>query len=195
METIPLRVKARVASRAEANVHLERAGDATIVERGGLRWLVMSCPCGCGAALPVNLDPRAGPAWRLYDSPRGLSVYPSVWRDTDCKSHFIIWRGRILLLGARQEDDWIEYPEEAPSKDLLESVRKTLSARPQSAEGLSDQIAGRCPVGRPEVLSIPLSARHRLGGPRPYRRLLFPSVKRCLPPTLRRSLPAGLGLH
>jgi uncharacterized protein DUF6527 len=136
-------VKARVNSRADASAHLRQPGDAVIVDRQGPRWLILSCPCGCGAELPVNLDRRAGPAWRLYESPKGRSVYPSVWRDTDCKSHFIVWRDKILMLEARSEswDDEAEWNDD----ELLERVRETLSFREQSAEEISDQVAGSVP--------------------------------------------------
>jgi hypothetical protein len=33
-----------------------------------------------------------------------MSLYPSVWRDSDCGSHFILWRNRIILLDAREEN-------------------------------------------------------------------------------------------
>ena len=59
-------IKARVPSRAGASAYLKQPGDAVIVDRNGPRWLIMACPCGCGAELPVNFDRRAGPAWRLY---------------------------------------------------------------------------------------------------------------------------------
>jgi hypothetical protein len=45
--------------------------------------------------LTINLDPRAGKAWRLYKDRRDTSLYPSVWRDSGCKSHFIVWRSEI----------------------------------------------------------------------------------------------------
>lgn len=101
-----------MGSRTEASKHLHSPGDAVLVERGVPRWLLMSCPCGCGAEIPINLDARAGKAWRLYRTAKwGLSLYPSVWRDTDCGSHFIIWRDNILLFGRRDEDF------ESPSSD------------------------------------------------------------------------------
>jgi hypothetical protein len=130
-------IKARVTSRANASAHLKQPGDAVIVDRQGPRWLILSCPCGCGAEVPVNLDRRAGPAWRLYESSKGTSVYPSVWRDTDCKSHFIIWRDDILLFGARYGESWID---EAGEEELLQRVLEALSNREQSAEEISDQI-------------------------------------------------------
>lgn len=87
----------------------------------------------------MNLDRRAGPAWRLYESSKGVSVYPSVWRDTDCKSHFIIWRDDILMLGARYGESWIDEAE-AGEDELLQRVLEALSNREQSAEEISDQI-------------------------------------------------------
>ena len=88
-----------VASRAAASELLSAPGHVVLVERGYPRLLVMSCPCGCKEELPVNLDPRAAAAWELYRDHHGASLYPSVWRESGCESHFIIWRDRILLFG------------------------------------------------------------------------------------------------
>jgi hypothetical protein len=132
-------LRARVNSRANASAHLKRPGDAVIVDRRGPRWLVLSCPCGCGAEVPLNLDRRAGPAWRIYESPKGTSIYPSIWRDTDCQSHFIIWRDNIFMLGARYGGSWIGEIEEGED-ELLRRVLEALSDREQSAEEISDQI-------------------------------------------------------
>lgn len=91
-------LKAEVNSRAGASGYLREAADAVLIQRGAPRWLLLKCPCGCGEEIPVNLDPRAGKAWRIYrESGARLTLFPSVWRDTGCKAHFIIWRSRILL--------------------------------------------------------------------------------------------------
>ena len=132
-------LKARVNSRANASAYLKQPGDAVIVDRQGPRWLVLSCPCGCGAEVPVNLDRRAGPAWRLYESAKGTTVYPSVWRDTDCRSHFIIWRSEIFLFRPRYGDLWTEEAEEG-DQELLQRVLEALTGLEQSAEEISDQI-------------------------------------------------------
>lgn len=93
-------LKKVVESRADTVGLLQKPGDAVLIERGKPRWLIMACPCGCGEEIPVNLDSRAGPAWRIYRNQRtGVSLFPSVWRDTGCRSHFIVWRGEIMLLG------------------------------------------------------------------------------------------------
>lgn len=104
MPTIPLRFHGTVENRGEASTFLSHAGDAVVVHRGTDRLFVMLCPCGCGETLPVNLDSRVGPAWRFYRSDKGVSIYPSVWRDTGCQSHFILWRDEIYLFGGRSEE-------------------------------------------------------------------------------------------
>lgn len=108
MKNLPLSIKAVVPSRAEAAGRLVGAGDAVLIKRGQPRWLILKCPCGCGNEIPVNLDSRAGKAWRLYDDRRsGVTLFPSVWLDTGCESHFIIWRNQILLFGGMNDDAWL----------------------------------------------------------------------------------------
>ena len=107
MSTQRIHLRGTVDSRAAAADLLSEAGDAVLIVRGVPRWLLLRCPCGCGETLPINLDRRAGKAWRLYKSRRdGVSLYPSVWRDTGCGSHFIIWRDQISLFDDRYEEDW-----------------------------------------------------------------------------------------
>lgn len=77
-------------------------GDVAIVHRGRPRSLIIMCPCGCGERYPINLDSRAGPAWRLYrDLETGLSLFPSVWRESGCRAHYILWRDTAFLFGAQ----------------------------------------------------------------------------------------------
>lgn len=96
------KIKAELESRGGASAFLKSAGDAVIIKRGFPRWLLLKCPCGCGEEIPINLDPRAGKAWRLYSTQKnGTTLFPSVWRDTGCKSHFVLWRDQILMYGPR----------------------------------------------------------------------------------------------
>lgn len=97
---LKLHFKGTVGGLADASALLTRVGDAAIVTRGRPRLWVMTCPCGCGEQVPVNLDRRAGQAWRLYATDKyGMSLFPSVWRTSGCASHFVIWNDRIWLLG------------------------------------------------------------------------------------------------
>ncbi|HUS08601.1 MAG TPA: DUF6527 family protein, partial [Bryobacteraceae bacterium] len=75
---------------------------------------------------PINLDPRAGPAWRLYwNAKKELTLYPSVWRDSDCMSHYVIWRNKIFLFG-RYEDDLDSAPQPEETLALTGAVRELL---------------------------------------------------------------------
>jgi hypothetical protein len=90
----------------EAIASLVNPGDAALVCRGVPRLLLLKCPCGCGDNLILNLDGRAGPAWRLYVRQGSLSVFPSYWRDSACESHFVLWQDRIYWCEWDDEDMW-----------------------------------------------------------------------------------------
>jgi len=94
-----------VTSRDEARPLLHEPGDLVLVERGCPRSMIIKCPCGCGDEIVLNLDRRTGRAWRIYRDHRGLTLFPSVWRDSGCKSHFILWHDDILMCNRRWEDD------------------------------------------------------------------------------------------
>ena len=78
--------------------------DVALVERGTVRAAVFQCPCGCGNVLVINLDPAAGPAWRHRVDGEQLTLMPSVWRDSGCDSHFVLWRNEIYWCGVTEED-------------------------------------------------------------------------------------------
>jgi hypothetical protein len=142
-----LRFKGVVEQRREANQFLDSAGTAVLVQRGVLRSLVISCPDGCGEQLTINLDGRAGPAWRFYRKGDDISLFPSVWRETGCKSHFILWRSRIY---------WCDYNDEleTPMEDVVAQVRAKLTPDLTSYVSIAD--------GLGLVPWAVLSACHRL---------------------------------
>lgn len=82
--------------RDEAERLLEAAGDTAEVFRGRLRSLLLKCPDGCGLTIVVNLDPRADKAWRIDTRKNECTLYPSVWLNDGCKSHFVVWRDHIV---------------------------------------------------------------------------------------------------
>lgn len=103
--------------RDEAEAILAVPGDAALVERGVLRSLVLRCPDGCGQTLVVNLDPRAGKAWRFHRRQGAVSLFPSVWRDGGCDSHFVVWKDNILWCD--RYEDGNEEPDYDPAIEHL----------------------------------------------------------------------------
>jgi hypothetical protein len=126
-----------VPNYAQAVAMVESPGDCAIVERSGLqRQIVIRCPDGCGEVLSINLDPRSGPAWRLYERHRVWSLFPSIDRTTGCLSHFILWRGHILWCDVFDQNDDMEVPE-----GLLSRIIDILSAdRSVSFVQLADEL-------------------------------------------------------
>jgi len=91
-----VRMLAPAEYRDQAEAALSAPGDAAMVVRARPRSVIMACPDGCGETLVINLDSRADKAWRLDMRGEGLTLFPSVWREGGCESHFIVWRGHIL---------------------------------------------------------------------------------------------------
>jgi hypothetical protein len=134
---------------------LRVAGDAVLVERVRPRILVLVCPCGCGEELAINVDKQAGRAWRLYQRP-GLTMFPSVWRETGCESHFILWKDRIYLFSSAKD----ERGDEDDALDELWSDEVTINRElvldalsPNALESLS-AIADRLDALPWEVLHV-----------------------------------------
>ena len=101
-----LRLVGTFDNRDEAAAALQATGDLAIVRRGILRLLLIRCPCGCGDNLVVNLDSRAGPAWRTYVRDGRVTLYPSYWRDTACETHFILWSNRVHWCTWEHDEDF-----------------------------------------------------------------------------------------
>jgi len=119
---VNVNLKGIVSGRTQASGLLTAPGDAVLVQRSRPRLIILACPCGCGDEIPVNLDSRAGKAWRFYpNESNSITLFPSVWRDTGCESHFIIWRDRIWLFGSHSgdEDRYGDWFDTAPSTDLV----------------------------------------------------------------------------
>jgi hypothetical protein len=127
-----------VDSRDSARALLKNGGDTVLVVRGHPRLMVMRCPCGCGDDLLINLDFRAGPAWRLYRRKGRITVFPSYWRDSHCGSHFVLWSNRIEWCSSSDDDQndiWENVPEA-----IEQSVLSVLTAEYRRYEDLAETL-------------------------------------------------------
>lgn len=68
-----------------------------IVGKNGHLWYVaMKCPCSCSDIIYLNLVEDTWPYWKIFQTRKGISLNPSVWRTKGCKSHFIVNKGKII---------------------------------------------------------------------------------------------------
>jgi hypothetical protein len=108
-----------VSSHTEARLLIENEPNtiALIRRANQNRSVVFTCPCECGDLIVINVDPAVGPAWRVKFKRDKVSLLPSVWRDSGCGSHFIIWENTVWWfgIGATEEAD-----------DLPPSLRREL---------------------------------------------------------------------
>ena len=119
-----LLLKSVVESRAQVDSQLVNPGDSVLIIRHRPRWLLLKCPCGCEDVISLNVDYRAGKSWRLYQGKGNrLSLFPSVWRDTGCLSHFIVRNGEIDLFGDREQSSHRWLPK-VPAKLLANRIRR-----------------------------------------------------------------------
>lgn len=114
-----IQLRGTVERFSEASALLKAPGDYVFVVRGVLRSIVMQCPDGCGEVITVNLDRRTGPAWRLFKQGDRLTIYPSVWKETGCQAHFIVWNNRLLWCDVYEQADW-------GNESLVTAVRRAL---------------------------------------------------------------------
>lgn len=59
------------------------------------KWLaILRCPCGCNETIQLNLLKAGSVCWttKIHRN-RTVTIRPSIWRTTGCKSHFTIKRG------------------------------------------------------------------------------------------------------
>ena len=80
--------------------NLDDVNDRELVHvfyNGKSYWVLFKCPCGCGVviSLPlINYEDRI--CWSLKINKDGSpSLYPSIWQNKGCYSHFWIEKGVI----------------------------------------------------------------------------------------------------
>jgi hypothetical protein len=121
----------RVAIVADQSTAAQRLAPGVIVVIAAAqtpKMLRFLCPCGCGEIITVNLMARVGKAWRLTFIPkRGVSLWPSVWLDVGCQSHFILRNNTARLLYGRMpkmtKQEEAEWWSTLPAQPPLESQR------------------------------------------------------------------------
>jgi hypothetical protein len=115
VQTVGSELDARLAARNDP-------ATLAVVDRHGLRNVVFQCPCGCGETVSINVDPAAGPSWRVRINAGDLTLMPSVWRTSGCGSHFVLWSSRIWWCSS-DEGVAQEWPDEMDAELKAEWTR------------------------------------------------------------------------
>lgn len=70
---------------------------AYIVGENGHYWCIaMLCPCGCHQIIQLNLLPYVKPRWSFHERNSIITIHPSIWRNSGCRSHFYVHNGRVI---------------------------------------------------------------------------------------------------
>jgi hypothetical protein len=92
----------RIAWVSEKPERMDRRTVYLIGEDNAYWAAVFICPCGCKADVWLNLlGHEDRPTWTVEGmNGRKADITPSVWRQTGCRSHFLIKQGRLIWAGA-----------------------------------------------------------------------------------------------
>ena len=67
------------------------------IKEGDYWYALLKCPCGCGDNIMLNLMNDTKPCWHVVIAANKTpSIYPSIWRTKNCKSHFWVEQGKIV---------------------------------------------------------------------------------------------------
>lgn len=80
----------------EVPLKLRRGVLALVGEEDGPWAAVLMCPCGCDARTELLLVPGSETFWRVTRGPLGVTLTPSVWRTSGCRSHYLVRDSTIV---------------------------------------------------------------------------------------------------
>lgn len=68
-----------------------------LLDDDGPYAVAMLCPCGCGETIELMVMGGVFPRWDVSIGRRKrVSLYPSVWVQSGCRSHFWLKDGRVI---------------------------------------------------------------------------------------------------
>jgi hypothetical protein len=79
------------------------------------KWAVFTCPCGRGHQIDLDLQRGHRPRWRVELNSGRPSVRPSVDVRSAVRCHFLVRRGRVVWVHAR--DSTLVRPSESMRDD------------------------------------------------------------------------------
>lgn len=74
-------------------------------------WAIFKCPCGCDTVISLPLQETHNHYWKLIKSKKGKpTLYPSVWQNKGCLSHFILIKGKVEWCNNTGIEPWVAEP-------------------------------------------------------------------------------------
>lgn len=70
-------------------------------------WALFKCPCGCGQVISLSVQKVHPKSWSVKKSRGGRPIlYPSVWQNIGCWSHFWINDGKVYWFSSTGTSPW-----------------------------------------------------------------------------------------
>jgi hypothetical protein len=134
-------------------------------EGNGLWKAVFRCPCGCGELIELSLHRVGRPRWIATPHLDGrITLRPSVWRTTGCRSHFILERGRVIFVEEPahrvpwERDSLIRRTGSTESLASPQPTTKCSTDTPPPVAGTTQHTTPRAPPA-PHASPVPPAAR------------------------------------
>lgn len=100
----------RTVDKPPRNEEVEGCALYFVAPANNPKWVLFRCPCGCNSVITLPLQQAHRPRWTLKKSQNNRPIlYPSVWRDVGCMSHFWVQDGRVYWChntGTPPYSDW-----------------------------------------------------------------------------------------
>ncbi|QED38957.1 hypothetical protein FK178_15075 [Antarcticibacterium arcticum] len=97
-----------VKEKAPSNEEIHDKTFIKVVYNQESYWCLFRCPCGCRRVISLSLQQNHKPHWKIIVSESGKpSLFPSVWQNQGCKSHFWIEDGEIRWCKNTGMEPWI----------------------------------------------------------------------------------------
>jgi len=104
--------RCEVVAKTPANASVRERQFISVVYQNEPLWSMFRCPCGCGDVISLPMKRPHNPRWRLALTVAGRpTLYPSVWRNNGCMSHFWIKDGRVYWTRDTGTEPWVARPD------------------------------------------------------------------------------------
>jgi len=100
-----------IVNKTPSNDTVGKRDFIEVIYKGKPHWALFQCPCGCGKVISLSLQKVHTPNWKVKKNTSGRpTLYPSVWQNQGCCSHFWIKDGMVYWCYNTGIKPWIAEP-------------------------------------------------------------------------------------